>query len=184
MSNLSWGNVESFMFESTNEPYSENQLRGLFESAVGCIQRNIYATPSTELNTTIENQIYAIEKAIEKIKLSSLSNKERRIFWLKELEQKFRLNVEPPSGPNGLKLIWNGQKNALCDIFRQLKNIHNSKNEPLISNSYDEIAHFLKLNFDCFESNELSTIVGMLKKDHPKLKQSNKIEIKCLNPEE
>jgi hypothetical protein len=77
------------------------------------------------------------------------------------------------------KIIWNGQKNALADIFRQLKNMNNSKNQPLIANSYEEIAQFLKDNFVCFENNTISTIVGTLKKNNDNLKQKSKIYISC-----
>lgn len=183
MSNLSWSNVESFIFETTNEPYSESELRILFESAVGCINKNTHSTPSHELNATIEIQKGIIVKAIEIVMSSTLSNKGRRITWLRELERKFQPNENPVKESSANKLIWNGQKNALCDIFRQLKNMYNTSNEPLVSNSYDEIAQFLKLNFDCFSNNELSTIVGMLKKEQHKLKQSHKIQITCLDEE-
>ncbi len=78
------------------------------------------------------------------------------------------------AAPN-LKLNWQGQSNSLTYLFRQLKTQTNSKGEPLISNSYEEIAEFLKNNFNCYESVKIATIGGQLKKS-AKPKKARKVE--------
>lgn len=78
-----------------------------------------------------------------------------------------------------VKLKWNGQKNALTDMFRQLKNIVNSKNEPLISASYEDIALFIKEGFTDFENTELSTILGQLKRAELIKKTDKRVVIEC-----
>lgn len=78
-----------------------------------------------------------------------------------------------------VKLKWNGQKNALTDMFRQLKNIVNSKNEPLISASYEDIALFIKEGFTDFENTELSTILGQLKRAEQIKKTDKRVIIEC-----
>lgn len=87
---------------------------------------------------------------------------------------------------NTVKLKWNGQKNALIDIFRQLKAITNSDNEPLIASSYADISVFLKQNFVDFEETEISTILGQLKKGNQVKKFEKRviIEYKSQEPNE
>jgi hypothetical protein len=79
------------------------------------------------------------------------------------------------------KLIWNGQKNTLVDIFHQLRNMTVNKKGtpiPLIDNSYDEIATFLKENFHCFDNTTLRTVHTTLTKEENKPKKStNKITL-------
>jgi len=78
-----------------------------------------------------------------------------------------------------MKLKWNGQKNALIDIFHQLKHIQGKSGQPLLPNSSDEIAQFLLNNFECFSGNSISTIRTQLdKKDNIK-KSEKRIEIDC-----
>ena len=77
------------------------------------------------------------------------------------------------------KLSWNGQNNILIDIFYQLKRINNSKKEPLLPNSNEDIALFLKNNFECFNDTKLSTISGVLKKSERPLKSEKRILIEC-----
>ncbi len=97
----------------------------------------------------------------------------RKIEFLTKRKQ--AITPEPiheiTSPQNRITIQWNGQKNVLADIFRQLKGINNKEGkdgEPLISNSYEEIAVFLKENFSCYIDTELSTILTTLKKgDRP-----------------
>jgi hypothetical protein len=76
-----------------------------------------------------------------------------------------------------IKINWQGQSNSLTYLFRQLKNTVNENKEPLISNSYDEIAIFLKNNFLNFEKVKLSTVLGQLKKPQKPAKAVRKVVI-------
>ena len=78
-----------------------------------------------------------------------------------------------------VKLQWNGQKNALIDLFRQLKNIANEHNEPLIANSYDDIATFIMNNFTNFEGTKRGTILTQLKTASLVKKTEKKVIIEC-----
>jgi len=75
------------------------------------------------------------------------------------------------------KLEWNGQKNSLIYLFRQLKLNYNRDNQPLISHSYEDIAVFLKENFSCFNDVKVATIVRQLMKDEKPKKASKRIEL-------
>ena len=61
------------------------------------------------------------------------------------------------------KIVWKGQSSSLTYLFRQLKNITNQEKQPLIANSYEEIADFLKNNFSVYEKVKYATILGQLK---------------------
>jgi hypothetical protein len=73
---------------------------------------------------------------------------------------------------------WNEQSNVLTDIFKQLKTIYNKDNEPLIPNSYEELAVFLQNNFSCFAKTKLATITTQLKNNNSRPKTNRIIEIK------
>lgn len=94
--------------------------------------------------------------------LSSLGN-------IVEVYQKQRKELatepEPIQPPNNNKIViqWNENKNVLTDIFRQLKQITNKEGKPVIGNSLDDLAIFLRDNFSCFSNTELSTIHTSLK---------------------
>jgi hypothetical protein len=76
------------------------------------------------------------------------------------------------------KIVWNGQKNVLIDIFYQYKREYTKDKKPIISNSNEEIAHFLKNTFSCFENTKIDTIKTQLNKsDRPK-KAENRLKIK------
>lgn len=75
------------------------------------------------------------------------------------------------------KLNWNGQSNVLIHVFYELKKAKGKANKPLLINTNDEIAVFLKENFTCFEKTKLNTIVSQLKKKEPSKKSDTKIEI-------
>lgn len=76
-----------------------------------------------------------------------------------------------------IKLNWQGQSNTLTYLFRQLKTATNKKGEPLISNSYEDIAQFIQDNFEGFDTVKISTILGQLKKTEKPQKADKKIEI-------
>ena len=80
---------------------------------------------------------------------------------------------------------WNENKNVIISIFSQLKKIHTKKQEPLISNSNEEIAQFLKNYFSVFDKTKTTTIVRTLEDEdkHPK-KLDRKVEIILGNPGE
>lgn len=64
-------------------------------------------------------------------------------------------HAEYVSSSNLLK--WNGNKSSLADIFKQMKI------NGLLDNSQEEIALFLKSNFDCYSDTKLSTIITTVK---------------------
>jgi len=65
-----------------------------------------------------------------------------------------------------IKIKWNGTKVQLYDIFRQLKNINSNKgSQPLIANSYTDIAQFLINNFEGFHDSNLRTIIDELERN-------------------
>jgi len=94
---------------------------------------------------------------------------DNRISQVEEIEKRRNVidHAEPTPEPqkNGTRIIiqWNEQSNVLTDIFRQLKQLTNKNHEPIVGNSNEEIALFLKENFSCFENTKLSTIQTMLK---------------------
>jgi hypothetical protein len=102
-----------------------------------------------------------------------------------ELNQAKQADITPiynaPS--NNIKLTWNGQSNALIDMFRQLKTMVNSKNEPLLANPYDEIATFLISNFTNFENVKNSTVRRQLKENNLVKKTEKRITIECKAPD-
>jgi hypothetical protein len=80
--------------------------------------------------------------------------------------------------PEKSLIKWNGNKNVLADIFKQLKRLTDKKTgEPLIANSYEDLAVFLKSNFDVFSETELSTIQTTLKQNSSIPKTTNRIII-------
>jgi hypothetical protein len=77
-----------------------------------------------------------------------------------------------------VKLDWNGQRNVLIDIFYQYKRTYTKDKKPVLSNSNEEIAYFLKNAFTCFENTKVDTIKTQLNKsDRPK-KTENRIKVK------
>ena len=67
---------------------------------------------------------------------------------------------------NVIRLKWNGSKIQLYDIFRQLKNTTSNKNsQPLIANSYTDIAQFIINNFEEFHNSNLRTIIDELERN-------------------
>ncbi len=78
---------------------------------------------------------------------------------------------------NKIKLNWQGQSNSLAYLFRQLKIATNKKNEPLITNSYEDIASFIKDNFEGFDDIKLSTLITQLRKNSKPQKANKKIEL-------
>ena len=61
-------------------------------------------------------------------------------------------------------LKWNGTNNGLADIFRQLKGFVNKKHKPLLDETNESIALFLKNNFECFRDTKVSTIKNLLER--------------------
>jgi hypothetical protein len=76
---------------------------------------------------------------------------------------------EPPQQQNEnitqplVKIRWNAQNNVLAYILVQLKQMSGKGGKPIIDNSYEDIAVFLKTNFDCYQDTEISTIATTLK---------------------
>lgn len=89
---------------------------------------------------------------------------------VKEIEAPIELTDKMNKSENTtiIKIKWKGQKNQLYSVLRQLKNEH-----ELISNSYNELADFIKLYVTGFESTSKETIEKELKKNNtlPKAKR-------------
>ncbi len=97
-------------------------------------------------------------------------------LWLKEQEKE--MLIEYPTPAQGKRLIWNGAKNALADVFYQLKNLNTDEKGPFLDASYERIAEFLKMNFECFNDTQIRTIKEYLEKDEKRPKKStNKISV-------
>jgi len=77
---------------------------------------------------------------------------------------------DKPTNPPLVKIKWDGQKNQLYDVIRQLK-VRDKK----IVNSYTDLAVFLKTNFETFENTALATIETELQrgKRPPKSRRIN-----------
>ena len=103
-----------------------------------------------------------VEQFLKKLEHSNLGSK--------KLKQQPESVIKP-------KLNWNGNNNSICYLFRQLKNFTNEKGLPLIPNTYDEIASFLKENISEFKNMEHSTILRLLNTDEKPKKATKKIEI-------
>jgi len=130
-----------------------------------------------------DDLIIYLDNVIEIVKSEIEKNK-----YLLEMENNNNaniLNMENTKNSTPLptqlkKLKWNGQKNILIDIFYQLKKLNNDKSQPLLPNSNEDIALFLKNSFECFDDTEISTIVGVLKKSERPKKSEKRIIIDCL----
>jgi hypothetical protein len=81
--------------------------------------------------------------------------------------------------PNPIRLTWNGQSNALIDMFRQLKTMVNDKREPLLADSYDDIATFLMNSFTNFEHTKRGTILTQLKTNNLVKNTNKRVTIDC-----
>ena len=103
--------------------------------------------------------------------------KEHDALYSKPIHPMPEISKEPKHEQNPVKLNWQGQSNSLIHLFRQLKNNHNKARQPLIPNSIEEVALFLKNNFECFEDVKISTIAGQLKKNTAPKKANKKIEL-------
>ena len=77
---------------------------------------------------------------------------------------------------NRIKLKWNGNKNALVDVFLQLSQLTNKKNEYLLDNSESDIYKFIIETFSGFEDDNPETLRNY-KKEEKRPKGNNKIEI-------
>lgn len=91
-------------------------------------------------------------------------------FWLKDLEKE--TPIEQPTPAQVKRLIWNGGKNALADVFYQLKTLCTDENKPFLDASNEQIAEFLKMNFECFNDTQISTIKEYLEKDEKRPKKA------------
>ncbi len=117
---------------------------------------------------------------------------DRAIFPLKrleDLENKLDNPKEADVTPinnatnNNIRLTWNGQSNALIDMFRQLKTMVNNKNEYLLADSYDDIATFLMNGFTNFEQTKRGTILTQLKTNDLVKKTEKRVTIECKAPD-
>ena len=91
---------------------------------------------------------------------------------------KFQLNelietLEPTiSSKNSTRIIWNGTKGELIYLFAALKKRVSRNSQFYIENSNEEIAVFLKENFEIFADTKLSTLQTELKKGKKPVKST------------
>lgn len=107
----------------------------------------------------VEKLISTIEENLKTLNKILVNNSERHI-------------------ENNFKLTWNAQSNALIDIFWQCKKDKFTKDGlSYISNTSEEIALFLKNNFECFSDTKISTIKGQLDKKERPSKKNNLLDL-------
>ncbi len=103
-------------------------------------------------------------------------------LWLKELADEAQ--IEQPTPAQGKRLIWNGAKNALAYILYQLKNEHfTDERKPILEASNEDLAEFLKVNFECFKDDKITSIMALFenREKHPQ-KDKNRFVISRGNP--
>ena len=88
-----------------------------------------------------------------------------------ELAELHGLYVNKSTSNSQIKLKWNGQKNQLYAVLRQLKNDY-----ELIDNSYSVLADFIKQSVVGFEDTSRDTIDKELKKER-KLPKQRRVNI-------
>lgn len=98
--------------------------------------------------------------------------------WVKKQSEHFQeideLDVNDHEVSGTIKLTWNGQNNALTDLFVQLMDmeVQGARGRvKLVPNNLKEIAQFLKQSFTCFENTKVTTIETTLKTERPKSSQ-------------
>lgn len=112
------------------------------------------------------------------LKNGSLQENELRLNLLDNFESFFKRNFAVDTSTYRKPLVWNGEKGALAEIFMLLKNLKTKEGKPFLGNSIEDIALFLKSNFDVYKETELSTIQGTLKKIPSKIAHNeNKVKI-------
>lgn len=126
------------------------------------------------------------------ILISTQLRSEKKLFPLQHLtylEGELNKANEADTAPiynapnNNIRLTWNGQSNALIDVFRQLKTMVNNKNEPLLVDSYDDIATYLMNSFTNFEHTKRGTILTQLKTNNLVKNTNKRITISCTAPD-
>lgn len=86
-------------------------------------------------------------------------------------------NMELEVLPVPKRLVWNGQKNALADIFYQLKTMVTEKGQPLLDASNEVLAQFLKGNFECFKNTSLGAIQNYFEMPEKRTSKKSKDKI-------
>lgn len=106
-------------------------------------------------------------------------------LWLKELEKETPIEQSTPT--QGKRLIWNGAKNALAYIFFQLKYEHlTESNTPVLDASNEDLAEFLKANFECFKDDKITSIMAMFenREKHPQKGKNRFVVSRGTTPKE
>lgn len=122
---------------------------------------------------------FAIQKSQKDLsEIGQMKFTEKLKILIKHYEKNdhnFEKNIQINSNP---RLIWNGKKNTLADVFYQLKKMNGSNNQPYLEGSDTDIAIFLKNNFECFKDNSIETILNYFRREdsRPKLGK-NKLTI-------
>jgi hypothetical protein len=117
-----------------------------------------------------------IDQTREVITSNNLEKKDLRLRLLDDFEVAVRQRLAFNSSTNKL-LNWTGEKEVLSEIFVKLKLATNRDGEPLLTNSYEDIAYFLKRNFAVYHNTEISTIAGTLKKLPKKILKDKKDKV-------
>jgi hypothetical protein len=135
-------------------PETEFDLRDCLYEKVETLEKTVTQTPgNTPESALLQNKIQVFTAVINAIN--------QRYF------------LDCPEFQNGqtfenrVKLKWNGDKKALYQDIRELKRKNGKNGLPVLSNSYEEIAQFLRQNVEGFDNTTISTVLGALKKNDP-----------------
>lgn len=145
------------------------------EIALNIVKMGLKDQNSPSINI-FKFRIGKLNKIYEKLSgLSKLLKDQINQIVDKPIEKRAILSPEPKGKTK--KLIWNGQSNTLIHLFYQLKKTNGKDNRPLLNNTIEDIANFLKESFECFENTKVNTIMAQLKKTAPPQKSTKTIQI-------
>lgn len=145
-------------------------------------------TSLVEVSSTVideyerEQIFHRLDQSIKNIrqvlKNSVLSDNDLKLKLLDNFEIILRRNFTVNNSTYRKPLIWNGEKGALAEVFMLLKNLKTKEGKSYLGNTVEDIALFLKANFDVYQETELSTIQGTLKRIPSKIAHNdNKVKI-------
>lgn len=135
-------------------PETEFELRDRLNEQVETLKKDTTQTPgNTPESALLQNKIQVFTAVVDVLNQRYFPDSPE--FQKEELFE------------NRVKLKWNGDKKALYRDIRELKRKNGKNGLPVISNSYEEIAQFLRQNVEGFENTTISTVLGALKKNDP-----------------
>jgi len=136
----------SYWYEiSINSAFDKSRFIDFYTYGIEIIELPMNDHPINRIHNLVPYlDLRPIKQVLFNIKLWS---------WLEGEVSELENNSKTVTQSNS-KLVWTSNKNALADLFVQLKRMNK------ITSTNNEIAHFLKNNFTCFESQKTKTIEG------------------------